>query len=161
MVCGLTSSGRTKVAEKANAIRLIRRLTEVALPSTTSVCIGSFVPDCYAAGKPIGPWTRLSKPPCGGRAGQRHRNAWRRRLRTHRRVRALEPEDGGGMPAVALTAYARAEDRLKAMFAGFRMHCQQARQHRGTADSGGRTSWTYRQLLRMEVILRKCWPRQA
>ncbi|HEY9285254.1 MAG TPA: PAS domain S-box protein [Pyrinomonadaceae bacterium] len=39
-----------------------------------------------------------------------------------RRVRAL-PADGGGMtPAVALTAYARAEDRLRAMRAGFEMH---------------------------------------
>jgi hypothetical protein len=39
-----------------------------------------------------------------------------------RRVRALPPEGGGRTPAVALTAYARTEDRLRAMRAGFEMH---------------------------------------
>jgi CheY-like chemotaxis protein len=38
------------------------------------------------------------------------------------RLRALPPERGGSMPAVALTAYARAEDRTKALRAGFNMH---------------------------------------
>ena len=39
-----------------------------------------------------------------------------------RRVRALAPEGGGRVPAVALTAYARAEDRLRALRAGYQMH---------------------------------------
>ena len=39
-----------------------------------------------------------------------------------RRVRALPPDAGGRTPAVALTAYARAEDRMKAMLAGFQHH---------------------------------------
>lgn len=39
-----------------------------------------------------------------------------------RRVRALPPEQGGKIPAVALTAYARFEDRLKALKAGYQMH---------------------------------------
>ena len=39
-----------------------------------------------------------------------------------RKVRALEPERGGRIPAVALTAYARAEDRLRALTAGYNMH---------------------------------------
>lgn len=39
-----------------------------------------------------------------------------------RRIRALPPEHGGGTPAIALTAYARSEDRLKAIQAGFQMH---------------------------------------
>ncbi|MDQ3802377.1 MAG: PAS domain S-box protein [Acidobacteriota bacterium] len=39
-----------------------------------------------------------------------------------RRVRALPPGAGGRTPAVALTAYARAEDRLRAMRAGFEIH---------------------------------------
>jgi CheY-like chemotaxis protein/anti-sigma regulatory factor (Ser/Thr protein kinase) len=38
------------------------------------------------------------------------------------RVRALGPEHGGDIPAVALTAFARSEDRLKALEAGFRAH---------------------------------------
>jgi PAS domain S-box-containing protein len=39
-----------------------------------------------------------------------------------RRVRAMERERGGKIPAVALTAYARAEDRVRALQAGYQMH---------------------------------------
>ena len=39
-----------------------------------------------------------------------------------RKVRALTPERGGYIPAVALTAYARVEDRLKVLSSGFQMH---------------------------------------
>ena len=39
-----------------------------------------------------------------------------------RRVRALGADAGGQLPAIALTAYARAEDRVKAMLAGFDVH---------------------------------------
>ncbi len=39
-----------------------------------------------------------------------------------RRVRAMEHGRGGRIPAVALTAYARAEDRVQALQAGFQMH---------------------------------------
>ncbi len=38
------------------------------------------------------------------------------------RVRALPVERGGRTPAAALTAYARAEDRLRALRAGFQIH---------------------------------------
>jgi PAS domain S-box-containing protein len=39
-----------------------------------------------------------------------------------RRVRGLGPGSGGDIAAVALTAYARAEDRVRAIRAGFQMH---------------------------------------
>ncbi|MFY9555061.1 MAG: response regulator [Blastocatellia bacterium] len=39
-----------------------------------------------------------------------------------RKMRALEPEQGRHIPAVALTAHARTEDRLRALSAGFEMH---------------------------------------
>jgi CheY-like chemotaxis protein len=39
-----------------------------------------------------------------------------------RAVRALEPDQGGSTPAVAVTAFARSEDRLRALRAGFQMH---------------------------------------
>jgi PAS domain S-box-containing protein len=39
-----------------------------------------------------------------------------------RQLRALPPERGGRVHAVALTAYARASDRVKALEAGFQMH---------------------------------------
>jgi PAS domain S-box-containing protein len=38
-----------------------------------------------------------------------------------RHVRAIAPEDGGGIPAVALTAYVGAEDRTRALHAGFQI----------------------------------------
>ncbi|MBD3887564.1 PAS domain S-box protein [Phormidium tenue FACHB-886] len=37
-------------------------------------------------------------------------------------IRALSPEQGGRIPAIALTAYARTEDRIKALTAGFQSH---------------------------------------
>ncbi len=39
-----------------------------------------------------------------------------------RKVRALESDRGGTVPALALTAYARVEDRVKVLGAGFQMH---------------------------------------
>jgi hypothetical protein len=39
-----------------------------------------------------------------------------------RRVRQMEPERGGRIPAIALTAYARAEDRLRALQSGYQTH---------------------------------------
>ncbi len=39
-----------------------------------------------------------------------------------RKVRSLPPERGGRIPAAALTAYARAEDRMRALLAGFQLH---------------------------------------
>jgi CheY-like chemotaxis protein len=38
------------------------------------------------------------------------------------KVRALPPEQGGRTPAVALTAYARSDDRRRAILSGFQMH---------------------------------------
>lgn len=39
-----------------------------------------------------------------------------------RKVRALDPDDGGHIPAIALTAYAGASDRRRALLAGFQTH---------------------------------------
>jgi signal transduction histidine kinase/ActR/RegA family two-component response regulator len=39
-----------------------------------------------------------------------------------RKVRAMSAEHGGSIPALALTAYARVEDRVRALAAGFQMH---------------------------------------
>jgi PAS domain S-box-containing protein len=38
------------------------------------------------------------------------------------RIRALSPEDGGTMPAVAVTAFARPDDRRRALRAGYQAH---------------------------------------
>jgi two-component system CheB/CheR fusion protein len=39
-----------------------------------------------------------------------------------RKVRALPPDKGAAIPAIALTAYGRAEDRIRALAAGFQIH---------------------------------------
>jgi PAS domain S-box-containing protein len=39
-----------------------------------------------------------------------------------REIRSRAPERGGKIPAVAVTAYARAEDRMRVLAAGFQMH---------------------------------------
>jgi PAS domain S-box-containing protein len=39
-----------------------------------------------------------------------------------RKLRELPPESGGRIPAVALTAYARAEDRVRVLRSGYQMH---------------------------------------
>jgi PAS domain S-box-containing protein len=39
-----------------------------------------------------------------------------------RRIRKLPAESGGKVPAIALTAYARVEDRMQALRAGYQMH---------------------------------------
>jgi CheY-like chemotaxis protein/anti-sigma regulatory factor (Ser/Thr protein kinase) len=39
-----------------------------------------------------------------------------------RKVRALDPEEGGRTPAVALTAYGRTQDRMRSLAAGYNMH---------------------------------------
>ena len=39
-----------------------------------------------------------------------------------RRVRERPPESGGQIPAVALTAYVRTEDRIRALASGYQMH---------------------------------------
>ena len=39
-----------------------------------------------------------------------------------RSIRKLPQDKGGRIPAVALTAYARVEDRLRALTSGFQMH---------------------------------------
>jgi len=38
------------------------------------------------------------------------------------KIRGREREHGGHVPAIALTAYARVEDRLKILSSGFQMH---------------------------------------
>jgi CheY-like chemotaxis protein len=39
-----------------------------------------------------------------------------------RKIRSLEPEQGGRIPAIALTAYAAMSDRRRALLAGFQTH---------------------------------------
>jgi CheY-like chemotaxis protein len=60
-----------------------------------------------------------------------------------RKIRARSPQQGGRTPAVALTAYARAEEAQRAFAAGFQMHIAKPVEpaHLATvvANLGGRT----------------------
>jgi PAS domain S-box-containing protein len=59
------------------------------------------------------------------------------------RVRSLGKDRGGDIPAIALTAYARPEDRMKAIAAGFHMHAAKPVEPcellRMVADAAGKT----------------------
>jgi PAS domain S-box-containing protein len=46
-----------------------------------------------------------------------------------KRVRNLSDEEGGKIPAIALTAYARSEDRIKALQSGFQIHLSKPVDH--------------------------------
>jgi CheY-like chemotaxis protein len=39
-----------------------------------------------------------------------------------RSIRKLPPSEGGRVPAIALTAYTRSEDRVRAIAEGFQLH---------------------------------------
>ena len=73
-----------------------------------------------------------------GRAGERHR-ACRGRAATSSCARsgASRPSSGGTIPALAVTAYAGADDVKLALSAGFQAHRRQARRAR-RAGAGGR-----------------------
>jgi PAS domain S-box-containing protein len=59
-------------------------------------------------------------------------------------VRALSPERGGTVPAIALTAFARSEDRTRALMTGYQMHLskpvQPAELIAAVASLAGKTS---------------------
>jgi nitrogen-specific signal transduction histidine kinase/CheY-like chemotaxis protein len=65
------------------------------------------------AGRAAGP----ARPPA-----ERHRHARSRRLRADRRHPPSRRQQGGTIPAIALTAFARSEDRTRAMLAGYQVH---------------------------------------
>jgi CheY-like chemotaxis protein len=72
--------------------------------------------DCTCGRKASAP--NIRTPKCHMRALN---VAVERRIELIRRIRAL-PDGRGEIPAMALTAYARAEDRRKAIVAGYQMH---------------------------------------
>lgn len=60
-----------------------------------------------------------------------------------REVRNLPAAHGGNTPAIALTAFARAEDRTRAMIAGYQMHLSKpVESHELIATIGSLSKWT-------------------
>ena len=79
---------------------------------------GALVDLCRGSGR--GP--RRVAAPAAGRHRVRHRDAGRGRVRVHPRSAPVAAREGAALPAVALTAYAGAEDRARALAAGFEEH---------------------------------------
>ena len=104
------------VDDQEEARMLLRLALEVRRPGD-----GGFF-RIGGAGCPFRPAGRRSTR----RPDSRHRHAGRRRLCGASKVREWEAEQGvpqsKQIPAIALTAFGRSEDRLRALAAGFRMH---------------------------------------
>jgi signal transduction histidine kinase len=97
------------VDDEADAIGLVKRIMEgcgATVEACTSAaaclaCVPTFRPDVLI--------TDIGMPDMDGYG-------------LIEKLRALSPEQGGRTPAVALTAFARSEDRRRAMLSGFDMH---------------------------------------
>jgi CheY-like chemotaxis protein len=98
------------VDDEPDARDLIRRVLEgcrarVKTASSADEALASFNGDASAPGVLV---SDIGMPQVDG-------------FELMRRVRSMGPERGGKVPSVALTAFARSEDRRKAMLAGFDM----------------------------------------
>ncbi len=97
------------VDDEADARALIKRLLEDCQASVTTAATGAEAFERVQSERPDVLVSDIGMPGEDGYA-------------LIRRIRALGPERGGAIPAIALTAYARSEDRIKAVQAGFQHH---------------------------------------
>ncbi len=87
-------------------------LTDVLRPCGMRVSTASNVPEALSALEEATPDVIVSDIGLPGEDG----------YALIRKLRARAPAEGGKIPAIALTAYTRVEDRMKALAAGFNMH---------------------------------------
>lgn len=97
------------VDDEADALALLRRLFE---DSGATVFEASCAAEAIAILRSARPHVLVSDIGMPGESG----------YGLIRRIRALPAADGGATPAVALTAYARTEDRTQTALAGFQRH---------------------------------------
>ncbi|MEP0870782.1 ATP-binding protein [Trichocoleus desertorum AS-A10] len=97
------------VDDEVDARRLVTAVLEQCGASVTSVASAS---EALEAIERLQPHVLLSD------IGMPHEDGYA----LIRKVRELALEQGGTIPAIALTAYARLEDRIQALSAGFQMH---------------------------------------
>jgi signal transduction histidine kinase/CheY-like chemotaxis protein len=97
------------VDDEADAIGLVKHIMEDCGASVKACTSGSECLECVPAFKPDVIIMDIGMPDMDG-------------YTLIAAVRALSPEQGGRTPAVALTAFARSEDRRQAMLAGFDVH---------------------------------------
>ncbi|HEY0007483.1 MAG TPA: ATP-binding protein, partial [Tepidisphaeraceae bacterium] len=97
------------VDDEPDARDLVRRLLEDCKVAVTTVSSASEAMEHLLAQRPDVIVSDVGMPVEDGHA-------------LIRRIRRLPHDQGGQTPAVALTAYARSEDRMRAILAGFQMH---------------------------------------
>ena len=97
------------VDDEADAIGLVRKIMEDSGATVEACTSGSECLALVPAFRPDVVITDIGMPEMDG-------------YTLIQRLRAMRPDDGGNTPAVALTAFARSEDRRQAMLAGFDMH---------------------------------------
>jgi CheY-like chemotaxis protein len=97
------------VDDEADARALLRAVLEERGAAVTTA---SSAPEAFAALAATRPHVILSDIAMPGEDG----------YALMRRIRALLPEHGGRTPAIALTAYASADDQKRAFTAGYQLH---------------------------------------
>ena len=97
------------VDDDNDALSLVREILEIAGARVTTIDRGAHAVDLLQATKPTVLLADVGLPDMDG-------------YEMIRRVRQLDDPQLRGTPAIALTAYARAEDRVKALESGFEMH---------------------------------------
>lgn len=97
------------VDDQADAIHLVKRILEDCGATVTACTSGVECLNCVPRLRPDVVITDIGMPEMDG-------------YELIGELRALSPEQGGRTPAVALTAFARSEDRRRAMLAGFDVH---------------------------------------
>ena len=98
------------VDDEPDALRLIRRLLEECRAEVVTASSAAEAYDAITRG--LAPHVLLSDVGMPGEDG----------YSLMRRIRARAPAEGGAVPSAALTAFARSEDRRRAMLAGFQVH---------------------------------------
>jgi CheY-like chemotaxis protein len=97
------------VDDEADAISLVKRIMEDCGALVKACTSGAECLDCIPKLRPDVVIMDIGMPGMDGYA-------------LIGKLRALSPDQGGRTPAVALTAFARSEDRRQAMLAGFDVH---------------------------------------
>jgi signal transduction histidine kinase/CheY-like chemotaxis protein len=97
------------VDDEVDAVGLVRRIMEDRGATVVSCKSGAECLSCISKQRPDVVIMDIGMPEMDGYA-------------LIGKVRALTPDQGGRTPAVALTAFARSEDRRQAMLAGFDLH---------------------------------------
>jgi CheY-like chemotaxis protein len=97
------------VEDDADAAELVRRLLESRGALVTTVSSATTALDRFARNVPDILISDISLPEVDG-------------YDLMEKIRALSPLNGGTVPAIALTAYARPEDRTRALLAGYQAH---------------------------------------